>query len=105
MKTLALALLALLFLTEPDMTFSAKGQEKNKPRVRESMVVSTEWLSKHLKDDSLVLLQVGEKDEYVAGHIPGAQFIALADISTPRGQGLTLELPPVAQLKATFEKL
>jgi thiosulfate/3-mercaptopyruvate sulfurtransferase len=28
----------------------------------------------------------------------------LPDISTPRGQGLTLELPSVDQLKATFEK-
>lgn len=105
MKTLCFALFALLFLIGPDMSFSAKGQEKSKARVRESMIVSTEWLSKHLKDNSLVLLQVGEKEEYVAGHIPGAQFIALADISTPRGQGLALELPPVAQLKATLEKL
>lgn len=105
MKTLCVALFTLLFLTGPDASFSAKGQEKSKPRVRESMIVSTEWLSKHMKDDSLVLLQVGEKDEYVAGHITGAQFIALADISTPRGQGLSLELPPVAQLKSTLEKL
>ncbi|MFN2530850.1 MAG: sulfurtransferase [Pyrinomonadaceae bacterium] len=73
--------------------------------VRDSMIVSTEWLSKHLNDSNLVLLQVGEKDEYVASHIAGAQFIALADISTPRGEGLTLELPPVAQLRTTFGKL
>ncbi|MEP6569313.1 MAG: sulfurtransferase [Acidobacteriota bacterium] len=70
-----------------------------------AMVVSTTWLAAHLKDDSLVLLQVGEKDEYTAAHIPGAQFIALADISTPRGEGLALELPALSQLKATFEKL
>jgi thiosulfate/3-mercaptopyruvate sulfurtransferase len=73
--------------------------------VRESLIVSTEWLAQHLKDDSLVLLQVGEKDEYLAGHIPGAQFITVADISTPRGAGLALELPSVAQLQAAFEKL
>src|SRR6266403_1473586 len=48
------------------------------PKVRESLIVSTDWLAKHLNDDSLVLLQVGEKDEYVAEHIPGAQFISLA---------------------------
>jgi thiosulfate/3-mercaptopyruvate sulfurtransferase len=69
------------------------------------MIVSTEWLAKHLSDPELVLLQVGEKDEYSAGHIPGAQFIALTDISTPRGQGLTLELAPVTQLETTFQKL
>jgi len=72
---------------------------------RPSMIVSTKWLAKHLNDSSLVLLQVGEKDEYTAAHIPGAQFVTLADISTPRGEGLALELPALAQLKATFEKI
>jgi len=75
------------------------------PKVKESMIVTTDWLAKHLNDDNLVLLQVGEKDEYTASHIPRAQFVQIADISTPRGQGLTLEMPPVEQLKATFEKL
>ena len=74
-------------------------------KVNESMIVTTEWLARHLQDDSLVLLQVGEKDEFTAAHISHAQFIQTADISTPRGQGLTLEMPPVDQLKATFEKL
>jgi len=75
------------------------------PTVNESLIVSTDWLGKHLNDESLVLLQVGEKDEYTAAHIPRAQFIQVADISTPRGQGLTLQLPAVEQLKTTFEKL
>jgi len=61
-------------------------------------------LAKHLNEDSLVLLQVGDKAEFEASHIPGAQFIQIADISTPRGQGLILELPSVAQLEAAFEK-
>jgi len=78
--------------------------QQAKAKVNESMIVSTEWLAKHLNDDSLVLLQVGEKKEYDEAHIPGAQFIQLQDISTPRGQGLTLELPSVDQLKAAFEK-
>src|SRR6266487_3502782 len=71
--------------------------------VRQSMIVTTDWLAKHLSDDSLVLLQVGERKDYDAEHIPGAQFIQLSDISTPRGQGWILELPSVDQLKATFE--
>lgn len=74
-------------------------------KVNESMIVSTEWLSKHIEDSELVLLQVGDKKEYDEAHIPKAQFIQLQDISTPRGQGLILELPSVDQLKATFEKL
>jgi thiosulfate/3-mercaptopyruvate sulfurtransferase len=74
-------------------------------KVQSSLIVSTEWVAKHLNDESLVLLQVGDKKEYDEAHIPGAQFIKLADISTPAGQGLMLELPSVDQLKATFEKL
>jgi len=74
-------------------------------KINESMIVSTDWLAKHLNDDSMVLLQVGDKKEYDEAHIPGAQFIQLQDISTPRGQGLILELPAVDQLKNTFEKL
>ena len=72
--------------------------------VRQSMIVSTDWLAKHLNDKSLVLLHVGEKKEYDAAHIPGAQFIQNSDIAMPRGQGLDLELATVDQLKETFEK-
>jgi thiosulfate/3-mercaptopyruvate sulfurtransferase len=89
----------LVFIVTPSV--SSTGD----PNVEKSLIVSAEWLAKHLNDDALVLLQVGEKPEYVAGHIPGAQFISLADISTPRGSGLALELPSVAQLQTTFEKL
>jgi thiosulfate/3-mercaptopyruvate sulfurtransferase len=74
-------------------------------RVRHSMIVSSEWLAQHLRDDELVLLQVGDQNEYAAAHIPRAQFIQRADISTSRGHGLVLEFPPVEQLKAIFEKL
>ena len=101
MKRLPFALLLPLLVIVSTPTVPATADTKT----NESLIVSTEWLAKHLHDDSLVLLQVGEKGEYTAAHIPGAQFIQLADISTPRGQGLTLELPSVDQLKTTFEKL
>lgn len=94
------AVLILIVVTVIGSQTVAAAQGK----VRESMIVSTDWLDKHLKDDNLILFQVGDKKEYDAAHIPGAQFIQLADISTPRGQGLILELPPADQLKTTFEK-
>jgi thiosulfate/3-mercaptopyruvate sulfurtransferase len=103
MKGRSIAYIAFLLVVT--LSFQIKAQRKVEPSVRRSMIVSTEWLAQHLKDDSLVLFQVGEKDEYVAGHISGAQFVTLADISMPRGEGLALELPPAAQLKTTFEKL
>jgi thiosulfate/3-mercaptopyruvate sulfurtransferase len=95
----------LAFVLVAAISFQASAQRKGEQAARESMIVSTEWLAQHLEDDSLVLLQVGEKEEYLQGHIPGAQFLQLAEISAPRGEGLSLELPPVAQLKTTFEKL
>jgi thiosulfate/3-mercaptopyruvate sulfurtransferase len=90
----AMLMLTLILATSVHAASPSKGL----------MIVSTDWLAKHLNDDSLVLLQVGDKSEYLAAHIPGAQFVELSDISTPRGQGLTLELPSVDQLKTTFEK-
>jgi thiosulfate/3-mercaptopyruvate sulfurtransferase len=58
-----------------------------------------------LSDGDLVLLHVGQRPEYDAGHIPGARFIALQDIATPGGTFPPLQMPPVAQLKEAFEKL
>ena len=73
---------------------------------RDSMIVSASWLASHLKDPNLVLLHVGAKEGYDAGHIPGARFVSTADVSLPRAEGaLALELPPVETLKAAFEGL
>jgi thiosulfate/3-mercaptopyruvate sulfurtransferase len=101
MKRYSFILLALTLVAAFASAVSAADDNK----VQSSLIVSTEWVAKHLNDDALVLLQVGDKDEYLAAHIPGAQFVTPADISTPRGQGLALELPSVDQLKSTFEKL
>jgi thiosulfate/3-mercaptopyruvate sulfurtransferase len=101
MKRHSFALLALTLVA----AFAPSVPAADDNKVQSSLIVSTEWVAKHLNDDSLMLLQVGDKDEYLSGHIPGAQFVSLTDISTPRGQGLVLELPSVDQLKAAFEKL
>ena len=100
-KNLLTFLVAIILAT----VAASLGESVAHGKVRSSMIVTTAWVAQHLNDKSLVLLQVGDKKEYDAAHIPGAQFIQLSDISTPRGQGLILELPPVEQLKATFEKL
>jgi thiosulfate/3-mercaptopyruvate sulfurtransferase len=73
--------------------------------VRSSMLVSPAELSRKLGDPSLVLLHVGTREEYDAGHIPGARFVEREALSTPRGSGLVLELPPIAQLQTAFEQL
>ena len=66
---------------------------------RQSMVVNTAWLAAHLKDPNLVLLHVGDPDEYKAKHIPGARLVSLSDIavSDRSATGLILEMPPTAE--------
>ncbi len=71
------------------------------------MLVSADWLADRLDDPSLVILEIGEKEGYDHSHIPGAQFLDYDSISTPMemGKTLMLELPPMDQLVAVFEKL
>ena len=74
---------------------------------RASLVVSTAWLGEHLRDPNLVILAVGQKSDYEAGHIPGALYLDYNDIHTMPGSGhpLTMELPPMAQLADVLGKL
>jgi CubicO group peptidase (beta-lactamase class C family) len=68
-------------------------------------LVSGDWLSAHLHDPSLVILHVGQSQDYNAGHIPGARLVSLSDISITGERGLRLELPPVPALVQTFGRL
>ncbi|HKA20666.1 MAG TPA: sulfurtransferase [Blastocatellia bacterium] len=69
-----------------------------------SMLVSTSWLAEHLKDPGLVIITVGPRPAYDAGHIPGARFVEMSAIATS-APGATLEIPPVEKLKSAFEDL
>ncbi|HEX8734782.1 MAG TPA: rhodanese-like domain-containing protein [Pyrinomonadaceae bacterium] len=69
------------------------------------LTVSVEWLEKNLSSPQMVLLHVGAKDEYDAGHIAGARYITLQDISTTAEESdLALQLPSAERLKAALEK-
>jgi hypothetical protein len=61
------------FILTVTVLFTTTTYAQNARSLRQSMIVSTEWLASHLNDDSLVLLQVGEKKEYVAAHIRGGR--------------------------------
>jgi thiosulfate/3-mercaptopyruvate sulfurtransferase len=68
---------------------------------REALIVAPAWLAAHIKDANLVLLHVGDKAGYDAGHIIGARFVTLADLSVSAAAtgGLTLEMLPAATLR------
>jgi thiosulfate/3-mercaptopyruvate sulfurtransferase len=60
-----------------------------------------------LRDPDLVLLHVGDRAEYDRGHLPGARYVALSDISVSDHSGaeLHLEMPPADVLKGHLEAL
>ncbi|OLE46334.1 MAG: hypothetical protein AUG46_09995, partial [Acidobacteria bacterium 13_1_20CM_3_58_11] len=105
MKNVAIFPLLILLLLVTNAISQEKAANNPADAQREPLVVTVDWLGDHLSDASLVLLQIGEKKDYQSGHIPGAQFLDYASISTPHGQGLMLELPPVEQLVSVFENL
>jgi len=72
---------------------------------RTGLVVSTDWLAAHLEDPEVVVLHVTrDSAAYLAGHIPGAHLLLWNEFTVTR-DGLPVELPPVAELVACFEKL
>jgi thiosulfate/3-mercaptopyruvate sulfurtransferase len=82
-----------------------RGQESSWPAVQSQMLVSTSWLEHHLNDRNLVVLYVGrDRSQFEAGHIPGSRFVRLDDLVEQHKDSLN-ELPPVADLQATFESL
>jgi thiosulfate/3-mercaptopyruvate sulfurtransferase len=73
---------------------------------RGTLLVSTTWLADHVQDKNVVVLAVGQKEDYDKGHIPGSLFVAYPDVITKRGERpLTTELPSMEVLKDVFEKL
>ncbi|MEO5926973.1 MAG: sulfurtransferase [Bryobacteraceae bacterium] len=72
--------------------------------VKSDMLVSGAWLADHLKDANLVILHVAPaRTGYDANHIPGARYVPFAEIAVTK-DGVSNELPPVADLKAVFER-
>jgi thiosulfate/3-mercaptopyruvate sulfurtransferase len=72
---------------------------------RDSLLLTTAQLRERYARGGVVLLHVGERADFNAGHIPGAQFFPYEAISTPRGNGLLLEIPPAATLDSVLESL
>lgn len=91
MKVLrAIALLAFVSLAVSSVRAQAACGAHG---TRASMLVTTDWLAAHLNDPKLVILNIGDKSDYDAAHIPGAQFIQMQDINQRQdADGLSLQL-------------
>jgi thiosulfate/3-mercaptopyruvate sulfurtransferase len=75
--------------------------------LRSELVIDAASLAKRLDEPNLVLLHVGDKDEYDAGHLPGARYVSLDDVSVSEHtrEGLMLELPAAEDLRERLQKL
>jgi thiosulfate/3-mercaptopyruvate sulfurtransferase len=103
----SLASVATLLLILPSLLLpsTAMAQTLRQSRVRKHMLVSTEWLARHLNDPEVVILHVSrERADYNAGHIPGARYLAVDRISVTRDK-VSNELAPVEELEKVFESL
>lgn len=71
-----------------------------------SLLVTPAQLNAELRDPHLVILHVGPKPDYDAGHIAGARFVLMQDLAAERREGaLSLELPDEADLRQRLEGL
>lgn len=74
---------------------------------RAQMVIDAAALAAQIGDPDLVILQVGDKPAYDAGHIPGARLVNLADVSAPPSGPdlLFLQMPEPEALRARLQAL
>ncbi|HEY1936302.1 MAG TPA: sulfurtransferase [Candidatus Angelobacter sp.] len=81
---------------------SSHAQSSAPPKLRSEMLVTTDWLEKHLQDPDLVVLCIDSTPEfYSKGHIPGAREIKLVEIAVTK-DGIPNELPPMEALIHVF---
>lgn len=67
--------------------------------------VSTEWLSTHMNDNNLVILQVGfGRGEFKLGHIPGARFLWFNSLA-PSNPDLSTEMPDLKEGTNVLQEL
>jgi len=83
----------------------AQNSKAAQPQARSDMLVSTDWLAKHVNDPNVFVIHVAvESKHFDDGHIPGARFLSSKEILTTLN-GVANELPAVADLQKVFERL
>ncbi len=72
--------------------------------VQDHFVVSTDWLSQHLGQTRVIVVEVGDEVAYQHSHIPGARFLDRDDLLV-WSHGIPDEVPAVDRLEKLFTKL
>ncbi len=82
----------------PQEQAAAPATETPTAQVRESMLVSADWLAGRLEDKNVIVLHVAANPKgYEAGHIPGAHYLGWKRLVRTVG-GVANELPPLEDL-------
>lgn len=102
MKTfmcIVVALCAAMPVVAADSACGAHG-------TKNTMLVSTEWLATNLSSPEVVILAIGQKKDYDAGHIPGALYLDMDTIATRNGeQTLNYQIRSMDELARAFGSL
>jgi len=72
--------------------------ESPKSEFKESMLVTTEWLAENLNDPAIIVLYIGNKDEFNKMHIPGSRLFPIMDIFKQPTEDLNHEIPSLEEL-------
>jgi thiosulfate/3-mercaptopyruvate sulfurtransferase len=89
----------VVFRSLSSLVLAATTLSAQKPAdPRDALVVSTTWLAQHLKDPNLVVLFLGDDNEYNRSHIPGSYNVQEPDFAYDTA-GLYLQVLPPEKLR------
>jgi thiosulfate/3-mercaptopyruvate sulfurtransferase len=87
-----------------DLQPSPRAQPRSRQSAAAELLITPAQLREQIARGGVVLLHIGERADYNAGHIPGARFFPYDAVSR-QNDGLMLELPPASTLDSLFESL
>ena len=64
-----------------------------------SRLVSTEWLENELNNENVIIIDVRKKEQYDAGHIPGAYHMTPGEVFQQEINGVKGMLPPASHIE------
>ena len=73
--------------------------------VSSKILVSTNWLAEHLNDPAIVILHIGNKDDFEKEHIPGARIIPMRELIVDYENGFRHELPEAKKLQSVLREV